>query len=110
VRYVQEFKGKRILLTGSFEKLTLRWLERTNLDSLFDEVIGCRVYEESCQIEIHPYGKSKLVLLGGQVPDIALANEYADRYILGVSKMAVCVGDDAKLVAVLKSHSNLKGI
>lgn len=108
--HIVEFEGKKMLLTGSFEKLALRWLQYADLLSLFDEVIGCRVYDQSCQIDVHPYGKTKLDLLEGKVPNIALANEYADRHLLEVSKKAICVGGDPRLLAVMQNHSNLKVI
>jgi phosphoserine phosphatase len=104
LRRVRGFFGRKILLTGSFERLAVRWLERSNLRSAFDEVIGCRVYPNSIRVERHPYGRSKLVCLGNIRPSVSLGNEYADRHVLGISSTAVCVGGDPKLASALETH------
>lgn len=107
---VRAFSGRKILLTGSFEALVNQWIDVAGMRSVFDEVIGCRVFDGSIRVERHPYGRSKIACLRALKPAVALGNEYADRHLLSMSQTAICVGGDARLVAALKNHRHRIGL
>lgn len=90
---------KLILLTGSYEMLVKRFLEKRNI-ALFDEVIGCTVGKSGFFVERHPYGHNKCDFIDMSKYRIGIANEFADRFYLEKCNEAFVVGDDEKLLNI----------
>lgn len=92
---VQSYACKKILLTGSDERLVKAFLAEHHLDNIFDNIIGQK--GTSFTISQHPYGKDKLKFLPHASNLIGLGNEFADRYFLEKCHTVYIVQPDSKL-------------
>lgn len=101
--FVKHFEGKKILLTGSDERLVNGFLERKGEGELFDEVIG--LTGSSTMIKRHPYGKDKVGFLPMGVRLTGVGNEYVDRYFLEKCDDAYIVNPEHKLREFAKTRS-----
>ena len=103
--FIETFNGYKVLLTGSSVELVCSFLHANNMDSLFDEVIGCTTKKNGFLINKHPYGKDKVAFLENMKGyKIGLENEYADRYFLCKCDEVFIVNPDDELERFAKEH------
>lgn len=99
---VKNFKGSRILLTGCYEPLANFYLEKSNIYSIFDKVIGCRVGKFNFFVNQHPYGKDKVKFLSDKVCAVGLGDSYVDNYFLSLCDKVYIVGGSQRLIKYAK--------
>ena len=95
---IRNFNGNKILLTGCYEPLASFYLEKLNIKSIFDKVIGCRVGMFNFFIKYHPYGRDKVKFLDGHSCSIGLGDSFSDNYFLNHCEKVYIVGDNKKLI------------
>ena len=95
---IKDFNGNKILLTGCYEPLASFYLEKLNIKSVFDKVIGCRMGMFNFFINHHPYGRDKVKFLYGHSCSIGLGDSFSDNYFLNHCQKVYIVGDNKKLI------------
>ncbi len=104
LRFVEDFKGKKVLLTGSDEDLAAAFLKFTERSDLFDEVCGSKTAPNGFAVIRHPFGRGKLPFIDAKAASVGIGNEYADRFFLEKCSKAYVAAPDGRLrVTAVKS-------
>ena len=93
---VEQHAGRKMLLTGSNQRLVEGLLGKLGLQGVFDVIIGARTAKCGYIVACHPYGRSKNRYLDGSCL-VGIGNEYADRFFLSRCTTAYVVHPDKKL-------------
>lgn len=97
IEVIQNFTGRKILLTGCYEPLAISILEKLNLKKTFDVVIGTKLGCYNLFIKQHPIGHDKLPYLAQNSYSVGIGNSWGDRFFLLHCKMAYIVAGSKKL-------------
>ena len=95
---IQNFKGKKILLTGCYEPLANYILKELQIYDEFDIIIGSKVGLLNFFVIQHPYGKDKIKYLKNTHCYIGLGDSFSDKYFL----------DNCEKVYIIKGNQKLE--
>ncbi len=98
--FVQNFEGKRLLLTGSYEPLVKRYLEKKEIFHIFDKIVGSDISKNGFKVVKHPFGVHKKQYVKTDWNSVGIGNEHYDRYFLEKCSQAYVVNPDQKLYAL----------
>ena len=94
---IQNFKGKKILLTGCYEPLANYILKKLHIYDEFDMIIGSKVGLLNFFVIQHPYGKDKIKYLKNTHCYIGLGDSYSDKYFLDNCEKVYIINGNQKL-------------
>lgn len=91
---IENFEGKRIIVTGSETELIRLFLEYKNINC-FNEIYGAKIGILGFIFLNQPRGRSKCKY---GYSDVAIGNHYSDRFFLSMSENSYVVKGDDKFV------------
>ncbi len=97
LKIVNNFKGKKILLTGCYRPLAKYMLKELKIDFIFDEIYGSEMGCWNYIIKSHPYGHDKLKFLPNNAELFGIGNAWSDRFFLKKCNNVYIVSGSKKL-------------
>ena len=94
---LNNFYGKKILITGCYGPLAKYMIEKLNIQFIFDEIYGTEVGYFNYVVQQHPYGRDKLKYYPNDSYLIGIGNAWSDRYYLNNCNQAFIISGNKKL-------------